>query len=97
MARINLNVASEEELTEIEGVDAQLALALVESRRARAGFRSWDDVRAVGGIDDALFEHLKKQASLAEDRGDQDEQQGVAGDVSGEAAVRRVMTEAVRR
>ena len=91
MARINLNVANEEELTSIEGLDRGLALALVEARRSKAGFRSWDDVRAVEGMDTLMLERLKSEAALAEERGDQDEQETVVGDVSGEAAARRVM------
>lgn len=100
MTRINLNVASQEELTEIEGIDPVLAQALVESRRSRAGFRSWDDVRGVAGMDELSFERLRRLGTLVEERGAEDqldEQLEVPGDVSGEAAAQRVLSRMPRR
>ena len=90
MARINLNLASPEELTG-EGFDAHLAQSLVETRRARGGFRDWNDVRTVPGVDELIFERLKRLASLGVER-DPDDQLEMPGDVSGEAAVQGLLS-----
>jgi len=67
MARLNLNLATEQELTG-EGFDAHLAHSLIEARRARAGFRDWNDVRSVPGVDEMAFERLKRLGSLGVER-----------------------------
>jgi hypothetical protein len=89
--RINLNLASEEELTQIDGVDTHLARSLIETRRAHGGFRGWDDVRGVPGMDELSFQLLKRLAGLDLER-DPDDQLEVPGDVSGEAAAQRVLS-----
>lgn len=88
MARINLNLANEEELTG-EGIEAEQARSLVEARRARGGFRDWNDVHSVPGLNEFSYERLKRIGTLGVE-GDPDTQLEVPGDVSGEAAVERL-------
>ena len=48
--KVDLNDVPELELARIEGVGPALARALVAGRRARNGFRTWDEVAGVPGV-----------------------------------------------
>ncbi|WP_437576931.1 helix-hairpin-helix domain-containing protein [Sorangium sp. So ce887] len=62
--RIDLNTATEEELTTIEGIDGERARLFIEHRTGRGPFRSWQDLRHVPGIDGALLGKLQRGSSL---------------------------------
>ncbi len=62
--RIDLNTATEEELTTIEGIDGERARLLIEHRTGRGPFRSWQDLHHVPGIDGALLGKLQRGSSL---------------------------------
>jgi hypothetical protein len=59
---INLNTASESELTTLPGVDQALAARIAAGRHARGYFRSLDDVGSVNGISSALLQSMKEMA-----------------------------------
>jgi DNA uptake protein ComE-like DNA-binding protein len=58
--KINLNIASEHELTRIEGIGRARASFILAARP----FRSWEDVRSVRGIDETLLQKLQSRAEL---------------------------------
>lgn len=64
--RIDLNAAQAAELEQIEGIDAQRARLLLEERKKRGAFRSWDEVEAIPGIGETLLHKLQAAATLHE-------------------------------
>jgi competence protein ComEA len=62
--KIDVNQATIEELTAIEGFDEKRATLLLSYRDEHGPFQSWDDVRQVPGIDDTLSEKLRDRATL---------------------------------
>jgi isopentenyl diphosphate isomerase/L-lactate dehydrogenase-like FMN-dependent dehydrogenase len=54
--QISLNTASEDELAIIAGLGPQRASRIMASRP----FRTWDDVKRVEGLTDAIVEKLKQ-------------------------------------
>ncbi|WP_437998193.1 helix-hairpin-helix domain-containing protein [Sorangium sp. So ce185] len=62
--RIDLNTATEEELTAIEGVDGERARLIIEHRSERGPFRSWEDLHQVPGIDGVMLGRLQRSGSL---------------------------------
>ena len=63
--RINLNVASADELERLPGVGPALARAIVEYR-AHSPFQKTEDLRNVKGIGDRLYDKLKDQITVGE-------------------------------
>lgn len=64
--KIDLNMASAEELEEIDGIDAELANAIVRRREELGAFERWLDVELVQGLDEVLMERLRDSAILGE-------------------------------
>lgn len=64
MAKIDLNSASERELTTIEGIDGHRAGYIMAARRDRGRFSSWEDVGQIDGIDSVLMKKLQASATL---------------------------------
>ncbi|MBZ4398134.1 helix-hairpin-helix domain-containing protein [Myxococcus sp. AB025B] len=62
--RLDLNVATAEELALLPGVGASLARALVEARDAAGGFRSWEAVDEVPGVGEARLKTLQAATVL---------------------------------
>lgn len=62
-APVNLNTATEEELTGLPGIGPSKAKAIVEYRAAHP-FETVDEVKNVRGIGDHLFETLKDKVSV---------------------------------
>jgi len=60
MTRLDLNTATLDELSRIEGLTADRAQLLLNHRDEYGEFRTWDDVRAVPGFSQYLIEQLKK-------------------------------------
>jgi hypothetical protein len=93
MARVNINAAGPAELVEL-GLDRAQAESLYRARRERQGFKSWDEV-ADTGIPRHLLDTLRARAALAEEEGEENVD-GLDGDVSGEAAVKRLLADKTR-
>lgn len=64
-ARVNVNVASVEELVRLPGIGPSLAQAIVE-RRTRSPFQRPEELRDVKGIGDRLYERLKDQITVGD-------------------------------
>ncbi len=56
---VNINVASEEELTKIPGVGTSIAKRIVEYREQNGGFSSISEIMNVKGIGKSKFETMK--------------------------------------
>ena len=62
--KLDLNLASEEELALLPGVGPSLAGRIVSERSARGRFSSWDEVDAVPGVGEAKLRTLQASAEL---------------------------------
>jgi competence protein ComEA len=60
----DLNVMSEEELSQVPGIGKKLARVLISVRTERHGFGSWEDVDAVPGVGPAKLQLLKQVADI---------------------------------
>ncbi|KYF71710.1 ComEA family DNA-binding protein [Sorangium cellulosum] len=56
---IDINKASAEELQQALQVSEECARRIVEKREQLGGFSSWEELKQVAGIDDAMVESLK--------------------------------------
>jgi Helix-hairpin-helix motif len=59
---INLNAASEHELTQLPRIGADKARRIVHHRAVRKGFRDWADFAETPGITDADVEIIRSRA-----------------------------------
>ena len=62
MSRINLNAASEHELTQLPRIGADKARRIVHHRAVRKGFRDWADFAETPGITDLDVEAIRTRA-----------------------------------
>lgn len=62
--RININIASVEELTTLPGIGPAMAGRIIEYRERNGGFRTIEDIKKVKGIGDATFEKIKDQITV---------------------------------
>jgi len=60
--RINLNAASEHELTQLPRIGVDTARRIVHHRATRKGFRDWADFAETLGISDADVDAIKSRA-----------------------------------
>lgn len=58
---VNINSASEEELTQIPGVGASIAKRIIEYREQNGGFSSVSEIMNVKGIGKSKFETMKNR------------------------------------
>lgn len=65
MAKLDINQASREELASLEGINEQRANLIVEYREAEGPFESWDELREVEGIGEALTETIRAQCTMS--------------------------------
>jgi competence protein ComEA len=65
---IDLNHATREELTEVDGITEKEARAIIEHRTLHGHFLSWDDVRQVPGIDGVCLTELQHAARIGAPR-----------------------------
>lgn len=61
---VNLNAASEEELTALDGIGPKTARKIIEYREAHGGFQSIEELMEVPGIGPAKLEQLRSQVTL---------------------------------
>ena len=59
-AKININTASAEELTQLQGIGAKYAAKIVEYREQNGPFTTPEDLMKVSGIGPATFEKNKE-------------------------------------
>jgi competence protein ComEA len=58
-AKININMASAEELTQLQGVGPKYAAKIVEYREQNGPFASAEDIMKISGIGPATFDKNK--------------------------------------
>lgn len=56
---VNINIATVEELTRLDGIGEDKALAIIEFRERFGGFTSIYEIREVDGIGDSVFERIR--------------------------------------
>ncbi len=62
--KININTASAEELDKLPGIGPSLAKAIIDYRTKNGPFKQIEDINAVKGIGDALFDKIKDQITV---------------------------------
>lgn len=62
LARIDLNTASERELTQLPRIGTDKARRIIQYRTARKGFRDWEDFAGTPGISVADVDVIKSRA-----------------------------------
>lgn len=66
MSRINLNAASEHELTQLPRIGVDKARRIVHQRTVRKGFRDWADFAQTPGITDLDVEAIRTRAWIGD-------------------------------
>lgn len=61
---ININTATAEQLTALDGVGPKTAQKIIEYREANGGFKSVEELLEVPGIGPAKFEQIRNQAVI---------------------------------
>ncbi|MGW9129138.1 ComEA family DNA-binding protein, partial [Paenibacillus chitinolyticus] len=61
---INVNTASEEELTTLPGIGQARAKAILSYRTQKGGFRSVEELKEIEGIGDKMFERIKDRVRI---------------------------------
>lgn len=56
---VNINSASEEELTSLKHIGPAIALRIIKYRETHGGFMNIDEIKNVRGIGQAVFEDIK--------------------------------------
>jgi competence protein ComEA len=62
--KININTASVEELDKLPGIGPAIAAAIIDYRTQNGPFKQIEDIDAVKGIGDALFEKIKDMITV---------------------------------
>jgi competence protein ComEA len=65
-AKVNVNTASVEQLSEVPGLGPKLAARIVEQRQKAGPFKSVEDVMAVKGIGEKSFAKLQAWLTVGE-------------------------------
>lgn len=63
-ALVNINTASEEELTKIPGVGVSISKRIIEYREKNGGFSSITEIMNVSGIGKSKFESMKNSITV---------------------------------
>lgn len=58
-SKVNINIATEEELKSLNGIGESLASSIVEYRKSNGKFSNIEDIKNVSGIGDNKFEKIK--------------------------------------
>ncbi|WP_416191716.1 ComEA family DNA-binding protein [Neisseria sp. CCUG12390] len=64
-AAVNINTASESELTALPGVGPAKAKAIVAYRKQHGNFKTVDELKNVKGIGEGIFSKLRNEATVA--------------------------------
>ncbi|MDQ7031552.1 MAG: helix-hairpin-helix domain-containing protein [Desulfonauticus sp.] len=59
LAKININKANKEELTQLSGIGRTKAQAIVDYRKSYGNFTTIEEIKKVKGIGDKIFEKIK--------------------------------------
>lgn len=62
--KININLATLDELKTLTGIGDAKAKKIIEYREQNGGFKSIDDMKNVSGIGDKMFEQIKEQIEI---------------------------------
>jgi len=62
--RININIASQSELTDLPGIGNVLASRIVDHRRQHGDFQRIEDIRNVSGIGEKRFEAIEDKITV---------------------------------
>ncbi len=65
-AKVNINTATMEELTTLNGIGKTKAEAIVAYRTANGDFKTVDDLAKVKGIGDKIIEKIKPEITVGE-------------------------------
>ena len=62
--RININLASQSELTDLPGIGAVLASRIIDYRQQHGGFSRIEDIRNVSGIGEKRYEAIQNKITV---------------------------------
>lgn len=62
--KVNINTADKSELTQLSGIGASRADAIIAYRETNGAFMSIEDVKKVEGIKDGIFEKIREQIKV---------------------------------
>ena len=62
--QVNINTATEEQLTALSGIGASRAADIIEYRNTYGNFDSIEDLKKVSGIKEGVFEKIKDQITV---------------------------------
>ena len=62
--KVNINTASVDELTALNGVGEAKALKIIEYRNTNGSFKSIEDIKNVSGIGEAFYEKIKDNITI---------------------------------
>lgn len=62
--KININTASEEELTSLNGIGESKAKAIIKYRKENGNFKSIEEITKVSGISESLFAKIKENIAV---------------------------------
>lgn len=62
--KININIADENKLQEIQGIGPSMANRIIEYRKSNGRFKKIDDLKNVSGIGDKRFESMKDSITI---------------------------------
>ena len=63
-AKVNINTATAEELSTLEGIGEMKAASIIEFRGNHGNFTKIEDLKNVKGIGDKIFEKIKDQLTV---------------------------------
>ena len=64
--KVNINTATKEELTTLDGIGEKYAERIIETRERRGGFTSIEQITEVKGIGQKRFEKIKDEITVGE-------------------------------
>jgi competence protein ComEA len=63
-AKVNINTASAEELTQLQGIGPKYAAKIIEYREKNGSFAAAEDIMKIPGIGPATFEKNKERIAV---------------------------------
>lgn len=65
---VNINTASKEELAGLKGIGAKKAEAIIEYREQKGPFKAIEEIKSVSGIGEKIFESIKNDIVVDEQK-----------------------------